>query len=252
MFAKERKIKIVDYVNKHQKATVSELCDAFNFSSATIRNDLRDLENNGALTRTHGGALKNPKTGFEFLISERSAVDYVGKSAIAELAIDCVEDGDSIVLDTGTTTLELARLLNRRRNLTVATNDLKIAMLLEDAQDCTVVILGGIVRKHSTVGPMPIELLENFVVDKAFMGTNSFSMEKGATTPNFMMAQIKRKMLSIAARVYLLCGSSKFGRSSFALFAQPDDIDVIVTDNMDPVQQAEFEDSGIEIMTKLP
>jgi DeoR family fructose operon transcriptional repressor len=250
MFAEERKQKIVDYVNEHQKAKVPELCQEFNVSSATIRNDLRDLENSGALMRTHGGAMRNMKTGYESVMAERSAINLEGKKSIAARAIECIENNDTIILDVGTTTLELARLIHRRRNITVITNDLKIALVLEDVTDCTIVMLGGVIRKqyHSTIGPTPIEFLEDFVVDKAFMGTNSFSLDNGATTPDLMQAQVKKKMIQIAGRVYLLCEGEKLGRSSFAQFAEVEDIDVIITDSISDETRSQYEENGFDVI----
>jgi DeoR family fructose operon transcriptional repressor len=250
MYAEERKMKIVDYITEHRKASVPELCTVFSVSGATIRNDLRDLERARALMRTHGGAMVISKTGFEQLMSERIDQNLDGKITIAELALECIEDGDTIVLDTGTTTLELARILHRRRKLTVVTNDLKIALLLEDIPDCTGLMLGGVIRKqyHSTVGPTPIEFLNNLAVDKAFMGTNSFSLEKGATTPDLMQAHVKSKMIEISGRVYLLCEQRKFDRSSFVQFAKADDIDVIVTDRIESESKTLYEETGFEVI----
>ncbi len=253
MFAEERKSKIVYYVHENSKATVQELCEKFNVSSATIRNDLRDLERAGALLRTHGGAMGKTKTGFEPFISERTARDVKEKATMAEIALEYIEDGDTVIIDTGTTTYELARLLHYRRGLTVVTNDLKIAIILEDNDDCNLIMLGGVVRKkfYCTIGNPAIALLNELSVDKAFMVTNSFSIEKGASTPDLAQAEVKKKMIEIAARVYLLCDSSKLNKSSFVQFARPDQIDVLITETIDNSRKTLFEESGFKVISHI-
>jgi DeoR family fructose operon transcriptional repressor len=217
LFVEERKLKILEFIEEHRKATVVELCQRFKVSSATIRNDLRDLE---------------------------------AKRRIAEAALRLVEDGDTIVLDTGTTTYELARLLGDKRDLTVVTNDLPIALLLEDFDSVRVVLVGGMVRRkfHCTVASSfsGMNALSDLTVDKAFMAANGFSLEKGASTPDINHSETKKIMISIAARVILLFDSSKMGRNSFAIFAPLDKIDAIVTDSLHEEERRQMEENGIE------
>ncbi|HVO37949.1 MAG TPA: DeoR/GlpR family DNA-binding transcription regulator, partial [Spirochaetia bacterium] len=251
LFVEERKLKILEYIEEHRKATVAELCDVFHVSSATIRNDLRDLEGAGLLIRTHGGAMVKTKTGLESDMNQRRVQHLAEKRAIAETALRLVEDGDTIILDTGTTTLELARLLGQRSDVTVVTNDLAIALALEDIETVKTVFMGGIVRRrfHCTVvgGLSSRDVFSGLTVDKAFMALNSFSIDKGASTPDITHAETKKLMMSIAAKVILLFDSSKMGRNSFALFAPTDRIDAIVTDSMRPEERARLEESGVEV-----
>jgi len=252
MFVEERKMKILEHIEEHRKATVAELCECFGVSSATIRNDLRDLQSAGLLIRTHGGAMVKSKTGLEQDMSARKVQNLDAKTRIAETALRLVEDGDTIILDTGTTTFELARLLGKRREVTVVTNDLQIALLLEDCETVKVVFMGGLVRKkfHCTVaqGTSGGAALAGLAVDKAFMALNSFSLEKGASTPDITHAETKRAMMSIAARVVLLFDSSKMGKNSFALFAPLDRIDAIVTDSIRDADRRRLEESDIEVL----
>ena len=252
LFVEERKQKILEYIEAHRKATVGELCEQFRVSSATIRNDLRDLEQGNLLLRTHGGAMVRSKTGLEPDSSQKRVQNLEAKRRIAEAALALIEDGDRIVLDTGTTTLELARLLDRRKELTVVTNDLAIAALLEDFDGVSVVFVGGLLRKrfHCTVshGNTWRETLSGLTVDKAFMGVNSLSLEKGAMTPDLGMAETKKLMIGIAVKVVLLCDSSKFGRSSFARFATMDQIDVVVTEKAGQGERRQLEELGIELL----
>jgi DeoR family fructose operon transcriptional repressor len=250
LFAEERKIQIVELVNNRKKATVQELCDHFRVSSATIRNDLRDLERQNQLIRTHGGAMIKSQTGHEVRIDKRDVQRPQEKQRIARAAVKLIEDGDSIVVDTGTTTYELAVLLNQRRNLTVVTNDLKIALLLEQYDEVTVLLMGGILRRHfhSTVGDAGKRMLAELSVDKAFMGANSVSAAEGASTPDINTAETKRAMIGIASQVVLLCDSDKINRRSFAKFAEPEQIDTLVTDAIDDESARQFEQNDVEIV----
>ena len=252
LFVEERKQKILEHIAAHRKATVVELCDLFRVSSATIRNDLRDLEAESLLVRTHGGAMIKSKTGLEQDMVARGVQNLDAKRSIAQAAVRQVEDGDMIVLDTGSTVLELARRLDRKRDITVVTNDLAIASLLEDHESVKIVFLGGTVRKrfHCTVfhDLASRNLLSGLTVDKAFMGLNSFSLEKGASTPDIGHAETKKLMMSIAAKVVLLFDSSKMGRNSFAQFAAIDEVDSIITDAISETDRKALEDTGIEVI----
>lgn len=251
MFVEERRHGIQEYVIAHKKATVAELCEQFSVSSATVRNDLRDLEQNSLLIRTHGGAMVKEQTRFELDAKAKEVRHLEEKKAIAVLALNCIEDGDTIILDTGSTTQELAALLGARKDLTVLTNDLTIALMLEDHPTAIVHILGGMVRKrfHCTVGARAELAIEGLTVDKAFMGANSFSLEKGASTPDLQLAELKRRMLSIARKIFLLADSSKIGKDSFAGFAAPDSIDCLITDEMDVETINALDEIGIEVIT---
>jgi len=252
MFVEERKQRILERIERRRKATVAELCEQFHVSSATIRTDLRDLEAAGLLIRTHGGAMVKTKTGLEQDMVQRGTQHLAEKRRIAERALELVEDGDTVILDTGTTTLELARLLGRRRDLTVVTNDLAIALVLEAAEGVRTLFMGGLVRRnyHCTMvhGSTGRDVLAGLSVDKAFMACNSFSVEKGASTPDINQAETKKLMMSIAARVLLLFDAGKMGRTSFALFAPLETIDTIVTDAIGAEDRARLEENGIDVI----
>ncbi|RUQ32460.1 DeoR/GlpR transcriptional regulator [Peribacillus cavernae] len=235
LFAEERKNEIVEILNVQEKILVPELVDYFQVSAATIRNDLRDLEHDGLLKRTHGGALALvfPTVGFE-KESEIKGYEYLTqKHAIAKKAFELVEEGDVIVLDAGTTSLEFARLLKEIKNITVVVNDLEIARCFDDSNGIQVLIIGGTLRKkfHCTVGQFATKTLSEINVDKAFLSTNSFSLEKGCTTPDVSQAEIKKVMSDIASQVIVLCDSSKIGITSFVQFVPAAEIDILITDN---------------------
>ncbi len=152
----------------------------FNVSGATIRTDLRILEDAGMLTRTHGGAILRTRASFEVGSDQREEVNLSAKEQIGQLAAGTVEDGDIIVLDTGTTTLQIARHLRQRRNLTVVTNDFMIAKSLEDVRIDPDHPAGRHRQKgyHCAVAISGRSLLDTLNIDKAFMGTNALSLKQ--------------------------------------------------------------------------
>ena len=250
VLVEERKLAILDHLKAHRKATVSQLCDLFSVSSATIRNDLRDLEENRLVTRTHGGATVRDQARFE-PDAEAKAVQYQDiKRAIARAALDLIDDGDTLIIDAGSTTFELVGLLAAKSDLTIITNDLVIASALESHPNAVVHLLGGVVRKrlHCTVGPNAEDMLNNLKVDKAFMGVNSFSLDKGGSSPDLQQSALKRKMMSIATKVFFLVGSSKIGKNSFAVFATIDEIDCLITDAISEADRLNLEESGVQVV----
>ena len=232
IFAEERKHLIVELVNKNYKTTVANLCSEFSVSPATIRNDLSDLEEAGFLKRTHGGAISNRKANYEPNSYQKEIEFMDEKKAIARAALQCINEGDTIALDTGTTTFELAKLLINFKNLTVVTNDLQIAAYLERNSDVTIIIAGGAVRRnfHCTTGKKAIDTIKDLNVDKTFLAANGISIKKGASTPNIDMAGMKSVLVELADEIILLCDSSKLDKSTFVRFADLSQIDFLITD----------------------
>ena len=251
MFAEERKHMIVDLVNKNIKTTVSNLCEKFSVSPATIRNDLRELEEAGLLKRTHGGAISNIKANYEPNAYQKEIEHVNEKKAIAKRAAQYVHEGDTIALDTGTTTFELAKQLVTYENLTVVTNDLQIAAFLERNGKANIIMAGGAVRRnfHCTAGQKAIDTLSDLNVDKTFLAANGVSIKRGITTPNIDTAHVKEKLVSLGDAVLLLVDSSKFDTSPFVKFAGLSEIDLIITDTgVDPeyMELLEREDVSVE------
>ena len=215
MFAEERQEKILEMLKVNKRVSNTELIKKFGVSGTTIRIDLTELEQKGLLSTTHGGAIlkEDPVYGEDSISSRR--------------------DGDTILLDSGTTALDLAELLKDIHNLTVITNDLQIALKLQKYSEIHLILLGGRVRTsfECTVGGMGIRALEELSVDKVFMTTNALSLQKGATTPNLDNAEIKREMMKIGNQRYLLCDSSKIGTKTVCSFAKIEEFDVIITDD---------------------
>ena len=251
MFAEERKHMIVDLVNKNIKTTVSNLCEKFSVSPATIRNDLRELEEAGLLKRTHGGAISNIKANYEPNAYQKEIEHVNEKKAIAKRAAQYVHEGDTIALDTGTTTFELAKQLVTYENLTVVTNDLQIAAFLERNGKANIIMAGGAVRRnfHCTAGQKAIDTLSDLNADKTFLAANGVSIKRGITTPNIDTAHVKEKLVSLGDEVLLLVDSSKFDTSTFVKFAGLSEIDLIITDtgvDSEYMELLEREDVSVE------
>jgi DeoR family fructose operon transcriptional repressor len=236
LFAEERHTQIEQMLLENTKLMVPQLCDTFHVSPATIRNDLRDLEQKGKLKRTHGGAIPAGKAAFELDSARKKVVNITAKQQIAAFCASLIEENDTIALDCGSTLLELAKSLPKLKRLTVVTNDIRIAAYLEEENNCSIIVIGGILRHgfECTVGPMAISSLTGLNVDKAFLGANAFSISNGFTTPDINQAEIKKAIIHSASRKFVLCDSSKFDKTSFVEFASINDIDHVITDSKAP------------------
>ncbi len=250
-FAEERKQKILEMISMKEKVTVGELVGRFKVSSATIRNDLRQMGHSGQLLRTHGGAILIPRSGFEPENIPRETPGIEDSRDIAACALEQIESGDTLVLDTGTATLELARLLYARRNLVVVTNDIRIAAVLEDAEAVTLILLGGTLKKgaHASSGPHARAMLLELAVDKAFLCVQGLNMAKGATADDVNLAEMKKAMMAISGRHFFLCESAKLGKSAFAQFADADRLGAVVTDKKaDPALVGQLQEAGVQVI----
>ncbi|MFZ4777325.1 MAG: DeoR/GlpR family DNA-binding transcription regulator [Terrimicrobiaceae bacterium] len=254
LYAEERRLKILEILSERKKVSVAELSASLRVSATTIRTDLRDLESGNFLLRTHGGAIEKPQTGFESNLRERAVENRAQKKQIAELALLQIENGDTILLDTGTTLRELARLLHQRTRLTVVTNDLAIVEILEEVPGIVVVVLGGTLRKgfQCTLGTSAQFGATKLTVDKGFFGANGFSLEAGATTPDLGQAEVKQRMLTMVQKVFLLCDHTKIGHACFAQFASVDRIDTLITDSLDSKMRNAFQEIDLVCMEAVP
>lgn len=233
MYGEERKTKIVEYVTRHSRASVQELSHAFEVSEATVRRDLKELEEAKLLRRAHGGAISLQSVAFEPTFVDKEDKFHKEKQAIAKKAAEFIEEGDTILLDSGTTTYQLAKELKAFTRLTVVTNSLIIAQELQENTGIEVILIGGSLRRETLamVGPMAEQSLAMVRVDKAFVATNALDVKEGLTTPNLTEAATKRKMIQSAKTVILLTDHSKLGKVVFAKVAEIAEIDKCIMDD---------------------
>lgn len=251
MFGEERRLKIAEIISKDKSISVSELSKLFNVSESTIRRDLHVLEEKGFIQRTHGGAILNAGTHYEPAFFEKEDVELEAKRKIGKIAASMIEEGDSIILDAGTTTLEIARNLKNMK-LTVVTNSPLIAIELSKHEDIELIMTGGIQRwrTKALVGPIAEMVIRQFKVDKAFIGTNAISFEDGLMTPDLIEANTKKAMCDVASEVYIVADHTKFGKKSFVKFADIKDITAIITDDeVDYEIVRKYEQANIDIVS---
>ncbi len=247
----ERRRAIVDFVNQHGRALVRELAKKFGSSEITIRRDLEMLHERGLVYRTHGGALPI-RAGSESDrdLTQRELQHPREKLKIAAAAARMVQEGQSIILDSGSTTTAIARALRDFHELTVITNAINIAAELAGGT-VDVILTGGMLRKnsYSLVGPLAEESLRRLKADILFLGVDGFDTHSGLSTPNLLEAQLNRLMVSIAAKVIAVCDSSKFGRSSLSSIVPISGIHGVITDREIPKAELRgLKKAGLEIV----
>ncbi len=255
LYSEERKKKILDFIQKHGKASVQELTEVFQVSESTVRRDLNDLEDAKLLKRAHGGALSLQNVNFEPTVGEKMVTHIKEKHAIAKKAVELIEEGDTILLDAGTTTFELAKELKTFSNLTVVTNDINISQELLHHPGIEIMVTGGMLRKETQamVGPVAEQSLGMIRVDKLFLAINGLDLEAGLTTPNLIEAATKRKMITIAKQVILLADHSKLGKVYRAKVADIAEVNHVILDNaLDEEILNQFKTTGISVHLVRP
>lgn len=234
MIGAKRRQEICGIVERAGYAEARQLAAELGVDASTIRRDLDVLAQNGLIQRTHGGALpvaNGVAVDLPYAVKQREHT--ADKRAIARHAADLVADGDSVVLDSGSTTYALAEELAERRQITVATNDLRIAHFLAEHGGVHLVVTGGQLMDNvfTLVGPAAHSGLSALRVNWAFIGADAIDAEAGLTNVNTVEVQLKQAMIEAAARRVLLADSSKFGRRALASVVGIDAFDQIVTDN---------------------
>lgn len=232
-FVEDRRAKIVRLLDQNGVVRVDRLAQLFSVSKVTIRGDLDALKRDGRLTRTHGGAIALSKTVTSSVQDQRLHINADAKRKIARQAAELVPNGSSLLLDTGTTALELVRALTNHRDLTVITNDLSVADLVDRSMPAAdVIFLGGLLRKgHRYVsGPLTLRLLDVLHPDIAFVCPTAFVPQRGFMTNNQAMAELKQSFCHCADKTYILMDSSKIGAAGLLRFGNVDDVDAIVCD----------------------
>ena len=233
--ADERRNRMLAVIQGQAFARVSELSDRFGISEVTVRNDLASLAGRGRILRVRGGAIPRAALGHERPFEESVTSHALEKLAIGRAAAELIGDGDSVLIDVGTTAVAAADAFVARtelRDVVVFTNGLKTALELERAVPrVTVVVLGGTLRplQHSLVDPLATHILERISVGTLLLGCNGVHPAGGVTNINLPEAEIKRRMLEIADRRVVLADGSKIGRIELASLCRIDEIDMVIT-----------------------
>jgi len=227
-----RREQILECLSSEGEVFVLDLAERLGVTPMTIRRDLEALEGQNVLTRTHGGAIFSKQSVAEFAFLERNRTSIDEKQAIARAAAALVEPGMTVVMDTGTTTLEVARALRGIDRLTVLTSSLAVASELHTHPGMEIVLLGGNVGKNSPdlFGALTEDNLRRFRVQLAILGADAID-ERGLYTTGLNIARVSEAMIEVAKDTALVVDSRKFRRESFVKFADWPAIRHVVTDS---------------------
>ena len=248
----ERRRRICDLLQEQGRVTVESLTHRFGTSAVTIRMDLTALEQAGALVRTHGGALLR-RDDDDQPLAVKQTLHHAEKVRIARAAAALINDGETIVLDSGTTTAEIAKQIRKLelRSINVITNALNVASLLAAVPAVRLIMPGGILRpeSNSLSGYMAEAALANLQADRLFLGADGIDPELGLMTPHLPEAQLNAKMIQISRQVIVVADSSKLLRRNISLIARIEQLHMLITDTAaDPAVVAEMRRRGVEVL----
>lgn len=252
LLVEERRRLIVEQVEREGRATVEELAARFRISPVTIRADLEALARNAAIVRAHGGALPTPAHALDTPLSIKETRRHAQKRRIGQAAAKLVEDGETIILDSGSTTIEIARALRQRKwgELTVITNGLHIALELGAIPAIRVMMLGGLLRasSQSLVGSGAEQMLAQLSADRLFLGVDGIDTEVGVTTPDPQEATLNTLMIRVSREVVGVFDSSKFGQRCLSVIAPLSGLHAIFTDTGASSEHVRaLEEAGVQV-----
>ncbi len=250
MLQAERRKYIIQHVKKNGKVVVEEIAQELNISPMTIRRDLKYLEDKQLIKRTHGGAVPHDTLVKEIPYQQKTLKNMEEKKRIADYASTFIEEGYTVILDAGTTNMEIAKKITEMNNIKVITTDLIIGAFLSQFPKITVYCTGGMVQNvtRSCTGGEAKAFLEKVCADVAFIGASSIDVDKGVTCPTFEKAQLKRQMMLSAEQAILVTDHEKFGMKSMAKICSLNDLDLIITDEcVDKGILEKILDDGIDV-----
>ena len=251
LLAEPRRMKILEWLQEEGSARVRDLSVAFAVSEATIRQDLERLDTDGYVVREHGGAYLKSMPQQVQSMSLQHLANMDAKRKIGRAAAALVGNGETIILDSGSTTTEIANSLTGHDSLNVITNAINIALLLGALPSMTVHLSGGLFKAPtlSVTGEKSGDFFNGIFAEKLFLATAAVSFEAGLTFPAMADLYVKRAMIKAASKVYLVADSTKIGRTSFSSLGPIDLIGGFITDDgITDEDRAEFERRGIEVI----
>lgn len=242
MFGIERRSKIMSILYDKRSILVQEAAASFGVTEETIRRDLKELESQGLLSRTYGGAILSDDTKTEAPLEIREGINIAGKDSIGKYAADMVNDGDTILLDASTSSLYVAKHIKNKKGLTVITNAERIILELSSCDDMTLISTGGILRNKSLsyVGRAAENAISSYYANKLFFSCKGFSPKGELTDSNEQESEIRRTMIHCSNQVIFLCDHTKFDKVGYVNTAKLADINIIITDAPLPDRWAEF------------
>ncbi|WP_414649732.1 transcriptional repressor AgaR, partial [Dyella sp.] len=254
LLVEERRRLIVEYVESNGRATVEELATRFGTSTVTIRNDLESLARSGALARSHGGALPSTQTVTNDVpLNIKETRSHPQKLRIGLAAAKLIKDGETIILDSGSTTVEIARQIRQLKfeSLTVVTNALNIALELSGLPNIRVMMLGGLLRptSYSLVGPDAEQALSRISADKLFLGVDGLDPLVGVTTPDPLEASLNTLMIRVSRETIAVFDASKLGQRSLSVITPISTLNTVITDHSASDEMVEaLRDAGVDVM----
>ncbi len=252
MLPEERLNKILEHIKENKSAEVDELAKLFGASKSTIRRDLKKLDRKDIVQRTHGGAvLANVSTSYEKKAQEKRMINPNKKQHIGKIAAKYVYENESILLDSGSTTLQVAKNLYDISDLTVITYDLRIAIDTELSSNSSILLTGGVRRNgfEVLVGSETEKFISKLSVDKAFLGADAIDFKSGITNATFAEVSIKQEIIKSAKEVILVADHTKFNNIALVHVTSLDKIDKIITDkeiSSDVLEK--LEEKGLEVI----
>jgi DeoR family transcriptional regulator of aga operon len=254
LLVEERRRDILATLEAEDRVTVEGLAERYGVSTVTVRGDLDALASAGALVRSHGGAVKRTDPRVDYPIEFKQTLHQAEKARIAEAAARLIQPNQIVILDSGTTTAEIARCLkaSKVRPVTVITNALNIAMELTNTPDISVVMLGGMVRpmSYSLVGPQAEQTLRSLRADHLFLGVDGLDPEIGITTPDILEAELNSLMIEVAKEATAVADSSKLGKRSLSVIGKAKALHRLITDkSADEELVSALRAEGVEVIT---
>jgi DeoR family transcriptional regulator, aga operon transcriptional repressor len=253
LLVEERRRLIVDLVEQQGRATVEELAQKFGTSAVTIRADLDALARSSAIARSHGGALPAAPAANDTPLNIKETRWHAQKLRIGQAAAKMIRDGETIILDSGSTTVEIARQIRQMKfeSLTVITNALNIAMELSGLPQIRVMMLGGLLRQtsYSLVGPDAEQALAKLSADRLFLGVDGLDPEVGVTTPDPLEAALNALMIRVSRQTIAVLDASKLGQRSLSVITPVKNLDMVISDSSAPADTVEaLRTAGVQVV----
>ena len=253
LLPEQRRRKILDLVEQRGQITVRDLASQFSVSAVTVRSDLDALGAAGSVVRSHGGAVRQLEATRDYPLRFKESLHRAEKAQIGKAAAGLVQPGEVIILDSGTTTTEVARQLKVRaiHGITVITNAMNVISELLDAPGISVIGIGGVLRPVSLsfVGPPAEAMLKDLHADRLFLGVDGFDLEYGPSTPDVLEAHLNGMLMKVAKEITVVADFSKLGRRSVSRIGSIEQIHRLITDNKAPQEFIKtLRARGIEVM----